>query len=119
MIASKIQVEDPTLPQSFGQLQLSNLAGMLRESIQRELMELTSMVLLAQPMANSLLVVMTTVLLPYSEIQLAWVQNHVLTVAILSTLSALSSVWKMLIFGPLEVMIRPSCNGRNAEELAQ
>jgi hypothetical protein len=119
MIASKIQVEDPTPPQSFGQLQQSNLAGMLRESIQKELMVLTSTVLLVQPMANSLLVVMTTVLLPYSEIQLAWVQNHVLTVAILSTLSALSSVWTILIFGPSVVMIKPSCSGRNAEELAQ
>jgi hypothetical protein len=53
MIASKIQVEDPTPPQSFGQLQQSNLAGMLRESIQKELMALTSTVLLVQPMANS------------------------------------------------------------------
>ena len=119
MIASKIQAEDPTPPQSFGQLQLSSLAGMLKVSIQRELMELTSTVLLVQAMVNSLLAVMTTVLCNYSEIQLAWVQNHALIVATLSTSSALSSVLMTLIFGPSVVMIRPSCSGRNAEELAQ
>lgn len=109
--------EDPTRLVSPGQPRLSSSAGTSRASTPRELMARTSTLSMALTTESSLLAVMITVSLPSSMTRAVWEIALALSEATPSTLPTSSSATATGISGLLVVTIRPSCSGRDAEQL--